>query len=98
MPDVLDWLSPVAWLTQGRSLLALALRAYADAMHALADAVDDAPLSSPARERATADTSDDAALPREGTRQRIAEALQRARSHMDSASAPAPEATPRARR
>jgi hypothetical protein len=29
MPDVLDWLSPAAWLTHGRSSLALALRACA---------------------------------------------------------------------
>jgi hypothetical protein len=97
MPDVLDWLSPAAWLTHGRSSLALALRACADTLHALADAVDDAPLGSPARERATAATSDDAALPREGTRERIAEALQLARSRLDSVSAPTAEATPRPR-
>jgi hypothetical protein len=97
MPDLLDWLSPAAWLEYGRSSLALALRTCADTLHALADAVDDAPLRSSARERAMADTGDDAALPREGTRERIAEALQRARSHLDSASAPTVEATPRPR-
>jgi len=97
MPDVLDWLSPAVWLTHGRSSLALALRACADTLHALADAVDGAPLGPPARERAPADTSDDAPLPREGTRERIAEALQRARSHLDSASAPTAGATPRPR-
>jgi len=97
MFNVLDWFSPAAWLAHGRSSLAFALRAYADTLHALADAVDDAPLGSPARERATPDTGDDAPLPREGTRERIAEALQRARSHLDSASAPTAGATPRPR-
>ena len=93
MFDVLDWFSPAAWLAHGRSSLAFALRAYADTLHALADAVDDEPLGSSVRERAAADTSGDAASPREGTRERIAEALQRARSHLDSVSAPNADAT-----
>jgi hypothetical protein len=97
MPDVLGWVSPAAWLARGRSSLALALRACADTLLALADAVDDAADGAPSREREIADAGD-AASPREGTRERIAEALQRARSRFDSVSAPTAEPPPRPRR
>lgn len=89
MPGWIDWVSPQTVLACGRGMVVDVLRSAAGALHALADAVD-VPV-------APAPTPDDDAEvgdgppPGTGTRERIGEALQRARSRYDAVSErPAP--------
>ncbi|MEW6272710.1 MAG: hypothetical protein AB1689_25825 [Thermodesulfobacteriota bacterium] len=87
MYAMLDWLLPAALLVRGRSSLADALRAVAATLEGVADAID--PRASVAgRSMREAASAGDAPPPGAGTRERIAEALQRARSRYDAVSDP----------
>jgi hypothetical protein len=77
----LDWTSPEALLARGRTAVVEGLRCAAGALHALADAVDvEAPVDGPGG----ADPKGEPSRPGVGTRERIGEALQRARNRYDA--------------
>ncbi|HEY8516180.1 MAG TPA: hypothetical protein VIS07_11760 [Candidatus Binatia bacterium] len=88
MPSLLDRLSPLALLDCGRASLADALRAVATWLVGVADAI--APGASAATSTApiAAPIAAEAPLPGAGTRERIAETLARARTHLDAVSDP----------
>jgi len=88
MTGLLELVSPARLLARGAALAAGALRAGAGALHVLADALDGA--STPAD--ASAPPVADAPLPGAGTRERIGEALQRARTRYDEVGARSPRA------
>jgi hypothetical protein len=79
----LEWVFPETLLARGRAALVDALRSAADALHAFANAVDDV-AGLPPNGGCAADADDAPPLPGADTRERIGEALQRARSHYDA--------------
>jgi hypothetical protein len=78
----LDLTSAEALLVRGRTAVVGVLRSAAGALHALADAVDVA--GEPVDRRGLGGTDDEPPSPGIATRQRIGEALQRARSRYDA--------------
>jgi hypothetical protein len=77
----LDWASPEMLLSRGRVAVVDALRCAAGALHGLADAVDVG--GAPADRSGVDDSKGEPPLSGVGTRERIGEALQRARSRYD---------------
>lgn len=77
----LDGTSPEALLARGRSAVVDVLRWAAGALDDLADVVD---VGAPVDRRSVADREGEPPLPGVGTRERIGEALQRARRRYDA--------------
>lgn len=84
MQALLEWLSPTALVARGRTAVAEALRAVAAALGEVAAVID--PPGGAAVPDAPPPGADEALPPFAGTRERIAEALQRARSRYDAVS------------
>ncbi len=84
MHALLEWLSPAALLARGRTVVAEALRAVAAGLGEIAAMID--PPGSAVVTHAPPPGADEALPPGAGTRERIAEALQRARSRYDAVS------------
>jgi hypothetical protein len=90
---MLDLLSPVGLLALGRWSLAAVARRIAASLQGVADALDGGPARE--REQARASDADEATA---GTRQRIGEVLERARTQYDAMSTPTGSRPPATRR